>query len=45
MAGYGLIELQRGDRGRLKPRVVHDRVELDLPLTGGTVPAPRRKAG
>ncbi|MDP2329246.1 MAG: helix-turn-helix domain-containing protein [Reyranella sp.] len=39
MAGYGLIRLERGARGRLAARVVHDRVELDLPL------ARRRKAG
>lgn len=34
MEGYGLIRLDRGERGRIVPRVVHDRVELDLPLTG-----------
>ena len=34
MAGYGLVHLERGERGRITPRVVHDRVELDLPLTG-----------
>ncbi|MDQ2803479.1 MAG: helix-turn-helix domain-containing protein [Pseudomonadota bacterium] len=34
MAGYGLVRLERGDRGRLKPRITHDRVELDLPLSG-----------
>lgn len=33
MAGYGLVRLERGERGRLVPTVVHDRVELDLPLT------------
>lgn len=33
MAGYGLVRLERGERGRLMPTVVHDRVELDLPLT------------
>ena len=38
MAGYGLIRIERGARGRLAPKVVHDRVELDLPLAG------RRKA-
>jgi predicted transcriptional regulator len=32
MAGYGLVELERGERGRITPKVVHDRVELDLPL-------------
>ena len=39
MAGYGLVRLERGMRGRLAPRVVHDRIELDLPLPH------RRKAG
>ena len=32
MEGYGLVRLERGERGRIAPRVVHDRVELDLPL-------------
>ena len=39
MAGYGLVRLERGARGRLAARVVHDRIELDLPLSR------RRKAG
>ena len=33
MAGYGLVRLERGERGRITPQVTHDRVELDLPLT------------
>jgi predicted transcriptional regulator len=33
MAGYGLVHLERGLRGRIAPKVMHDRVELDLPLT------------
>jgi predicted transcriptional regulator len=33
MAGYGLVRLERGERGKITPVVVHDRVELDLPLT------------
>ena len=33
MAGYGLVRLERGERGRIMPKVTHDRVELDLPLT------------
>ncbi len=33
MAGYGLVRLERGARGRIKPKVAYDRVELDLPLT------------
>ncbi len=32
MSGYGLVRLERGERGRIMPRVTHDRVELDLPL-------------
>lgn len=35
MAGYGLIRLDRGARGRLTPKLIHDRIELDLPLTAG----------
>jgi predicted transcriptional regulator len=34
MAGYGLVRLERGERGRIAPSVVHDRVELDLGLVG-----------
>jgi predicted transcriptional regulator len=34
MEGYGLVRLERGERGRIAPRVTHDRVELELPLTG-----------
>ena len=33
MEAYGLVRLERGERGRLAPKVIHDRVELDLPLT------------
>lgn len=32
MEGYGLVRLERGDRGRVIPKVEYDRVELDLPL-------------
>ena len=32
MANYGLVRLERGFRGRIAPTVVHDRIELDLPL-------------
>jgi predicted transcriptional regulator len=39
MEGYGLVSLERGDRGRIAPKVLHDRIELDVPLTGS------RKAG
>ena len=33
MEGYGLIRLERGQRGRIAPKVLADRVELRLPLT------------
>ena len=33
MANYGLVRLERGARGRIAPKVVHDRIELALPLT------------
>ncbi|MBV8924565.1 MAG: helix-turn-helix domain-containing protein [Bradyrhizobium sp.] len=33
MEGYGLVRLERGERGRIMPKVMHERVELDLPLT------------
>jgi predicted transcriptional regulator len=39
MEGYGLVRLDRDQRGRITPKVMHDRVELDLPL------APSRKLG
>jgi predicted transcriptional regulator len=39
MAGYGLIRLEPGERGRLAPRVTYDRVELDLAI--GTTPKRR----
>lgn len=32
MEGYGLVRLERGVRGRIRPEVMHDRVEVDLPL-------------
>ena len=32
MANYGLVRLDRGPRGRIAAKVVHDRIELDLPL-------------
>lgn len=34
MAGYGLVRLARGERGRIVATVLHDRVELDLALVG-----------
>lgn len=32
MANYGLVRLDRGPRGRIAATVIHDRIELDLPL-------------
>ena len=33
MEGYGLVRLERGTRGRIAPKVTHDRIELELTLT------------
>ena len=33
MSKYGLVELRRGQRGRLVPRVPYDHVRLDVSLT------------
>lgn len=33
MERYGLVRLKRDARGRITPKVMHDRVALDLPLT------------
>lgn len=33
MERYGLVRLERGERGRITPKVMHDRVQVDLPLT------------
>jgi predicted transcriptional regulator len=43
MEGYGLVRLDRGDRGRIAPKVVHERVELELPLISTGAPASRRR--
>ena len=32
MANYGLVRRDRGPRGRIAAKVVHDRIELELPL-------------
>jgi predicted transcriptional regulator len=32
MANYGLVRLERGSRGKIAPKVAHDRIELELPL-------------
>jgi predicted transcriptional regulator len=34
MERYGLVRLDRGEHGRISPKVTHARVELELPLTG-----------
>ncbi len=34
MANYGLVRLDRGPRGRIAPRLTHERIELELPLLG-----------
>ena len=34
MSQYGLVELQRGERGRLVPRVPYDQVRLNISLKG-----------
>jgi len=31
MANYGLVRLVRGSRGRIAAKVIHDRIELELP--------------
>jgi predicted transcriptional regulator len=43
MAGYGLVRLVRGARGRIAPKVAHDRIELDLPLLRSKKTAPEWK--
>jgi predicted transcriptional regulator len=45
MEGYGLVRLERGDKGRTTPKVTHDRVELDLRLIGPREPDQSRKVG
>jgi len=40
MASYGLVRMEKGEGRRLAPKVVHDRVALELPLT-----EPKRAAG
>lgn len=44
MEGYGLVRLERGARGRITPKVVYDRVELDLPLRWSKDADRKRKA-
>ncbi len=44
MVGYGLVRLERGERGRITPIVTHERIELDLPLTWSRKPVEARPA-
>lgn len=39
MEHYGLVRLNRDDRGRITPKVIYDRIKLEVPLIV------RRKAG
>jgi predicted transcriptional regulator len=39
MANYGLVRLERGARGRIAAQVVHDRIELELPIGRGELAA------
>jgi predicted transcriptional regulator len=32
MESYGLVHIERGDRGRVKPRVMHDEVDLAIAI-------------
>jgi len=43
MASYGLVRMEKGDGRKVAPKVVHDRVELDLPLIERA--EPRRAEG
>jgi predicted transcriptional regulator len=44
MAGYGLVRLERGERGRIAPKLTHDRIALDLPLIADGMAAREREA-
>jgi predicted transcriptional regulator len=37
MEGYGLVRLERGERGRITPKVMHDRVQLSLVVAADVV--------
>lgn len=43
MVSYGLIRMEKGDGRKRVPKVIHDRVELDLPLIERA--APRKAVG
>lgn len=45
MAGYGLVRLERGSHGRIVPKLLHDEVELVLPLTAPREADRERRAG
>ncbi|MFP5204218.1 MAG: helix-turn-helix domain-containing protein [Acidobacteriota bacterium] len=32
MIHYGLVQMEKGERGRLAPKVLYQRIELELPL-------------
>ena len=44
MAGYGLVRLERGERGRITPTLTHDRIALDLPLVENGMATREREA-
>lgn len=39
MANYGLVRLERRERGRIAAKVIYDRIELELPLARKEVAA------
>lgn len=43
MSHYGLVELTRGERGTVAPRVKYDRISLDLSLTSDPQRLPSRR--
>lgn len=43
MEAYGLVRLERGERGRVAPKIEYDRVELDLPLVQPERPVRKRE--
>ena len=38
MEACGLVRLERGEKGRITPKVIHDRVKLDLLLFDPSIP-------
>ncbi len=44
MASYRLVRLERGERGRIAPKLTHDRIALDLPLVEDGMAAREREA-